>query len=160
MRMVVVLTRFVQGQTGLQTFDRLRIVPSRRDCLRTDHFSPHLLLSVCRFSKAFGEGIVVDLQLGDLIRIVRSRHISPRFYLVVLIGSDGDEGSLVEDKGAQGTGADGVVVRRLNDVQTGNVAMHGVEKNLRRMSPISTREKFDLSLGWDSASDCWSPSPC
>ena len=57
--------------------------------------SPLLTFSVPRFPEAFGEGVVVDLELGDLL---------------VLVGGDGDELRLLEHVRPEGG------VRQLGDV--------------------------------------------
>ena len=57
--------------------------------------SPLLTFCVARLPEAFGEGVVVDLELGDLL---------------VLVGGDGDELRLLEDIRPEGG------VRQLGDV--------------------------------------------
>ena len=53
-------------------------------------------------------------------------------YLIVLIRCDGDERRFLKDVRVQWACSNGITVGRLNDMNSRNVAMHRIEKNLQR----------------------------
>lgn len=68
-------------------------------------------------SEALGEGVVVDLELGDLF---------------VLVGGDGDEGGALEGEGVEGAPAHAEHVVGLDHVNARQALVHRVEDYLKR----------------------------
>ena len=79
--------------------------------------SPLLTFRVARFPEAFGEGVVVDLELGDLL---------------VLVGGDGDELGLLEDVRPEGGVGQLDDVVGSDEVKSRLVLVHRVQDGLQK----------------------------
>ena len=75
-----------------------------------------LAFSRARIAESFGKGIVIDLELGDLL---------------VLVGGDGDELGLLEDVRAEGCHWYLLNVVAPDQMESGSILVHRVEHGLK-----------------------------